>query len=284
MSNIIDGKKVANQLAEQLKIKVAELKQDGITPGLAVILVGDDPASQIYVRNKQKRAENLGINFELVKFPETVVQKTLIQKINELNLDPNVDGILVQLPLPKNLDEQEVINTIDPKKDVDGFSPVNFGHLWQNDAKILPATAAGIMKLLNEYQVELTGKDVLIINRSNIVGRPLAALLLNADATVTIAHSKTIDLKQKMRQADIIISAVGQSDFVTGGDLKTGAIVIDVGMNRDQNNKLVGDVDFDSAAEQASLITPVPGGVGPMTIISLMDQVVKIASERLKRG
>lgn len=284
MSKIIDGKLVADQKAKSLEKKVKKLKQSGVIPGLAVILVGDNQASQVYVRNKKKRAESLGINFELIELPENTTNEIILSEINRLNLDDDIDGILVQLPLPKQIDEELIINAIDPKKDVDGFSPVNFGKLWQNDAQILPATAAGIMSLLDYYKIDIAGKDVLIINRSNIVGRPLAALMLNNDATVTIAHSKTTEITAKIKKADIVISAVGQAGFLKSGMLKPSATLIDVGMNRDENNKLVGDADFNDLIDEVEYLTPVPGGVGPMTIISLMEQVIQIAAKRVKVG
>ena len=282
-NKLISGKKIANELAEDLKDAVADLKNQGVTPGLTVILVGENPASKVYVRNKKRRAEDLGINFDLIKYDADVTQAELVQKIEELNADVNVDGILVQLPLPKTIDEETIVNLVASEKDVDGFNPVNFGHLWQNDATVIPSTAGGIMTLLDKSGVKLTGKHVVIINRSNIVGRPLGALMLNADATVTFVHSKTKDIKELTKQADILVSGVGIADFVTSDMVKPGAIVIDVGMNRNDEGKLVGDVAFDDVLPEVSLITPVPGGVGPMTIITLMEQVIVIAQKRLKK-
>lgn len=282
-NKLISGKKIANELAEDLKDAVADLKNQGVTPGLTVILVGENPASKVYVRNKKRRAEDLGINFDLIKYDADVTQAELVQKIEELNADVNVDGILVQLPLPKTIDEETIVNLVAAEKDVDGFNPVNFGHLWQNDATVIPSTAGGIMTLLDKSGVKLTGKHVVIINRSNIVGRPLGALMLNADATVTFVHSKTKDIKELTKQADILVSGVGIADFVTSDMVKPGAIVIDVGMNRNDEGKLVGDVAFDDVLPEVSLITPVPGGVGPMTIITLMEQVIVIAQKRLKK-
>lgn len=280
MNNLIDGKAIANELAVSLRQSVAELKRSGVQPKLAVILVGDNSASAIYVRNKGRRAEELGISFRLIHLPATVNEAELLQNIEQLNHDSGVDGILVQLPLPAAINEETVINAIAPEKDVDGFSPVNFGHLWQNNPAIIPSTAGGIMTLLKAKNIDLTGQNVVIINRSNIVGRPLAALMLQQDATVTIAHSKTKNLPELTRTADILVSATGRAAFVTKDMVHPGAIVIDVGMNRDEAGKLVGDVDFAAVSKKAGLITPVPGGVGPMTVITLMQQVVEIAKKR----
>lgn len=280
MNNLIDGKAIANELAVSLRQSVAELKRSGVQPKLAVILVGDNSASAIYVRNKGRRAEELGISFRLIHLPATVNEAELLRNIEQLNQDSGVDGILVQLPLPAAINEETVINAIAPEKDVDGFSPVNFGHLWQNNPAIIPSTAGGIMTLLKAKNIDLTGQNVVIINRSNIVGRPLAALMLQQDATVTIAHSKTKNLPELTRTADILVSATGRAAFVTKDMVHPGAIVIDVGMNRDAAGKLVGDVDFAAVSKKAGLITPVPGGVGPMTVITLMQQVVEIAKKR----
>ncbi|APT17938.1 bifunctional 5,10-methylene-tetrahydrofolate dehydrogenase 5,10-methylene-tetrahydrofolate cyclohydrolase [Amylolactobacillus amylotrophicus DSM 20534] len=280
MNNLIDGKAIANELAVSLRQSVAELKRSGVQPKLAVILVGDNSASAIYVRNKGRRAEELGISFRLIHLPATVNEAELLRNIEQLNQDSGVDGILVQLPLPAAINEETVINAIAPEKDVDGFSPVNFGHLWQNNPAIIPSTAGGIMTLLKAKNIDLTGQNVVIINRSNIVGRPLAALMLQQDATVTIAHSKTKNLPELTRTADILVSATGRAAFVTKDMVHPGAIVIDVGMNRDEAGKLVGDVDFAAVSKKAGLITPVPGGVGPMTVITLMQQVVEIAKKR----
>lgn len=280
MDTIIDGKKISGELALELTDEVAELKAAGITPKLAVILVGDNGASAIYVRNKGRRAANIGIDFELVHLEDSVSEDELVRRIEELNQDQTVDGILVQLPLPKAINEETIIETIAPEKDVDGFSPINFGHLWQNNPTIIPSTAGGIMTLLAKKKVDLTGKNVVIINRSNIVGRPLAALMLRKNATVTLAHSKTENLKALASSADILVSATGRANFITADMVKSGAIVIDVGMNRDESGKLVGDVDFPAVSQKVGMITPVPGGVGPMTVITLMQQVVAIAKKR----
>lgn len=284
MTKIIDGKQIAADLSVELKQEVAQLKAQNVVPGLAVILVGDDPASKVYVRNKKRRAEELGINFRLIELPVDILEAELLTEIEKLNQDETIDGMLVQLPLPAQIDEDKVVNAVSPAKDVDGFAPINFGHLWQDDPTIIPSTAGGIMTLLDKSEILVAGKDVLIINRSKIVGRPLAALLLNADATVTLAHSHTKNLAEKIKNADIIVSAVGQANFITGEMVKPTAVVIDVGMNRDEQQKLVGDVDFDSVADKVAAITPVPGGVGPMTIITLMQQLIEIAKKRVVHG
>lgn len=279
-SKIISGKEIANKIAINLEVEITNLKNKGIIPGLAVILVGDNEASKIYVRNKQTRAEALGISFTLIKLSEDISEQQLLTEIKKLNENSKIDGILVQLPLPHQIDENKVINAISPAKDVDGFSPINFGRLWQNMPSIIPSTAGGIMTMLHQSGVNLEGQRVVIINRSNIVGRPLAALMLNESATVTIAHSKTKNLTELTKGADILVSAVGKANFIQPQMVKNDAIVIDVGMNRDVNHKLVGDVDFEAVAQKVRLITPVPGGVGPMTIITLMEQVVEIAKKR----
>lgn len=276
----LDGKKVASALDEKMSARVEAVKEKGVTPGIAVILVGDNSASAVYVRNKQRRAEKLGMNSELIHFDADVTEKELLDKIEELNNDPEIDGFLVQLPLPKGIDEDRVINAIDSKKDVDGFAPDNVGHLWIGEPHTKPATAAGILMMLDYYDVDLDGKNVVIIGRSNIVGKPVAAMMLAKNATVTIAHSHTKNLKQLAKTADILVVAIGQAKFVNKDYVKDGAVVIDVGMDRDENGKLCGDVDFDDVADQVEMITPVPGGVGPMTITALMDQVIELAEER----
>ncbi|MGX4645190.1 bifunctional 5,10-methylenetetrahydrofolate dehydrogenase/5,10-methenyltetrahydrofolate cyclohydrolase [Holzapfeliella sp. JNUCC 80] len=281
MFKLISGKAIAQKRQEDLRLEVESLKQKGVTPSLRVILVGHSGPSEIYVRNKKRRAEELGLDFELIRFDETVTEKELIAFIQSLNEDKAVDAMLVQLPLPKHIDEEKVVQTVSPYKDVDGFSPINFGYLWQNNPNVIPSTAGGIMTLLEESNISTASKHVVIVGRSNIVGRPLGALMLNADATVTMAHSKTKDLKSITRQADILISAVGKAHFITADMVKKGATVIDVGMNRDENDKLVGDVEFDEVAEVASAMTPVPGGVGPMTILTLMEQTIEIAKKRV---
>lgn len=281
MATRLDGKVVSKRILSELQRTVTGLAQQGVTPTLAVILVGSDPASQVYVRNKQRRAEEIGVRPLMFKLPEETSQKTLLAKVAELNQDPDVDGILVQLPLPKQLDERVVINAIDPDKDVDGFSPVSVGRLWTNEPTVVASTPYGIMALLDAYQIDVTGKRVVIVGRSNIVGRPLAGLMVNHDATVTIAHSKTRDLKALTREADILVVAIGVPHFIGADAVKPGATVIDVGISRGADGKLHGDVDADAVEPVAGALTPVPGGVGPMTIASLMAQTVELAKRRL---
>ncbi|KRL68376.1 bifunctional methylenetetrahydrofolate dehydrogenase/methenyltetrahydrofolate cyclohydrolase [Companilactobacillus versmoldensis] len=277
---LLDGKKVASAQDEKMAQRVAAVKEKGVTPGIAVILVGDNSASAVYVRNKQRRAEKLGMNSQLIHFEAGVTEKELLDKIAELNNDPQVDGFLVQLPLPDTIDEDRVINAIDSSKDVDGFAPDNVGHLWIGEPHTKPATAAGILTMLDYYDVDLDGKNVVIIGRSNIVGKPVAAMMLAKNATVTIAHSHTKNLKELTKTADVLVVAIGKAKFVTKDYIKDGAVVIDVGMDRDENGKLCGDVDFDDVKDTASMITPVPGGVGPMTITALMEQVIELAEDR----
>lgn len=276
----LDGKKVAAALDEKMTQRVSELKKKGVTPGIAVVLVGDNSASAVYVRNKQRRAEKLGMKSELIHLNEDVSETELLTKITELNNDPTIDGFLVQLPLPTHIDEDRIINSIDSKKDVDGFTPDNVGHLWIGDPQTKPATAAGILMMLDYYDVDLDGKNVVIIGRSNIVGKPVAAMMLAKNATVTITHSHTKNLKELAKTADILVVAIGRAKFVNKDYVKDGAVVIDVGMDRDENGKLCGDVDFDDVKDLAAMMTPVPGGVGPMTITALMDQVIEIAEKR----
>lgn len=277
---LLDGKKVASAQDEKMAQRVAAVKEKGVTPGIAVILVGDNSASAVYVHNKQRRAEKLGMNSQLIHFEAGVTEKELLDKIAELNNDPQVDGFLVQLPLPDTIDEDRVINAIDSSKDVDGFAPDNVGHLWIGEPHTKPATAAGILTMLDYYDVDLDGKNVVIIGRSNIVGKPVAAMMLAKNATVTIAHSHTKNLKELTKTADVLVVAIGKAKFVTKDYIKDGAVVIDVGMDRDENGKLCGDVDFDDVKDTASMITPVPGGVGPMTITALMEQVIELAEDR----
>lgn len=273
MAKIIDGKALAAKKQAALQEKVERLKaESGLVPGLVVILVGDDPASQVYVRNKERFAKKVGFLSETVRLSESISEEELIQVIEKYNKDERFHGILVQLPLPKHINDKRVILAIDPKKDVDGFHPMNTGHLWSGRPVMVPCTPAGIMELLREYEVALEGKTAVIIGRSNIVGKPMAQLLLEKNATVTLAHSRTRDLAKVTKQADILIVAIGQGHFVTADFVKEGAVVIDVGMNRDVDGRLIGDVDFEEVEPIASLITPVPGGVGPMTITMLMEQ------------
>ncbi|WP_334332982.1 MULTISPECIES: bifunctional 5,10-methylenetetrahydrofolate dehydrogenase/5,10-methenyltetrahydrofolate cyclohydrolase [unclassified Companilactobacillus] len=277
---LLEGKKVAQALDETMTKRVQLLKQKGITPGLAVILVGDNSASAVYVRNKKRRAEKLGIDFQLIHFDATVSEKELLAKIDELNHDQTIDGFIVQLPVPDHIDEDKVIEAISPKKDVDGFTPISVGNLWIGTPLTKPATASGILMMLDYYNVNLDGKNVVIVGRSNIVGKPTAALMLDRNATVTITHSHTKHLKEITKKADVLVVAIGQSKFITKEYVKDQAIVIDVGMDRDENGKLCGDVDFDDVKEKVSMITPVPGGVGPMTITALVDQVIELAEGR----
>ncbi|HER6566821.1 TPA: bifunctional methylenetetrahydrofolate dehydrogenase/methenyltetrahydrofolate cyclohydrolase [Streptococcus pyogenes] len=278
MTELIDGKALAQKMQQELAAKVNNLKQKkGIVPGLAVILVGDDPASQVYVRNKERAALTVGFKSETVRLSEFICQEQLIAVIERYNADNTIHGILVQLPLPNHINDKKIILAIDPKKDVDGFHPMNTGHLWSGRPLMVPCTPSGIMELLREYNVNLEGKHAVIIGRSNIVGKPMAQLLLDKNATVTLTHSRTRQLEEVCRCADVLIVAIGQGHFITKQYIKDGAIVIDVGMNRDDNGKLIGDVAFDEVAEVAAKITPVPGGVGPMTIAMLLEQTYQSA-------
>lgn len=279
---IIDGKALAAKMQAQLAEKTARLKEEtGLVPGLVVILVGEDSASQVYVRNKERSALAAGFQSQVVRLPETTTEEELLTLIEEYNQDDAWHGILVQLPLPKHIDEEKVLFAISPNKDVDGFHPTNMGKFWSGHPVMIPSTPAGIMEMFKEYDIDLTGKNAVVIGRSNIVGKPMAQLLMDANATVTIAHSRTKDLVAVARQADILVVAIGRAKFVTKDFVKEGAVVIDVGMNRDENGKLCGDVDFDSVAEVASYLTPVPGGVGPMTITMLMEQTFEAAKRSL---
>lgn len=275
---LIDGKALAAKMQGKLAEKTAQLKKEkGIVPGLVVILVGEDPASQVYVRNKERSALAAGFKSQVVRLAESTTEEQLLDLIETYNQDADWHGILVQLPLPDHIDEEKVLFSISPEKDVDGFHPTNMGKLWSGHAVMVPSTPAGIMEMFKEYQVDLTGKNAVVIGRSNIVGKPMAQLLMDAHATVTIAHSRTKNLAELARQADILVVAIGRGHFVTKDFVKEGAVVIDVGMNRDENGKLIGDVKFDEVAPVASLITPVPGGVGPMTITMLMEQTYEAA-------
>ncbi|WP_105106678.1 bifunctional methylenetetrahydrofolate dehydrogenase/methenyltetrahydrofolate cyclohydrolase [Streptococcus suis] len=270
---VIDGKALAVKMQTALAEKTAQLKAEkGLVPGLVVILVGEDPASQVYVRNKERSALAAGFKSEVVRVPDTISEAELLELIEGYNQDDAWHGILVQLPLPAHISEEKVLLAIDPNKDVDGFHPTNMGKFWSGHPVMIPSTPAGIMEMFKEYQIDLEGKSALVIGRSNIVGKPMAQLLLDANATVTIAHSRTKNLPELARQADILVVAIGRGHFVTKEFVKPGAVVIDVGMNRDENGKLIGDVKYDEVAEVASHITPVPGGVGPMTITMLMEQ------------
>ncbi|HEL2218577.1 TPA: bifunctional methylenetetrahydrofolate dehydrogenase/methenyltetrahydrofolate cyclohydrolase [Streptococcus suis] len=270
---VIDGKALGVKLQAALAEKTARLKEEkGLVPGLVVILVGENPASQVYVRNKERSALAAGFKSEVVRVPDTISESDLLDLIERYNQDDEWHGILVQLPLPAHISEEKVLLAIDPDKDVDGFHPTNMGKFWSGHPVMIPSTPAGIMEMFKEYQIELEGKSALVIGRSNIVGKPMAQLLLDANATVTIAHSRTKNLPELARQADILVVAIGRGHFVTKEFVKPGAVVIDVGMNRDENGKLIGDVKHDEVSEVASYITPVPGGVGPMTITMLMEQ------------
>lgn len=278
--HLLNGKELAQKLQQEMTQEVTELKEKGLQPGLAVILVGEDPASQVYVRNKERAANNIGMYSVVYRLPETTSEADLIAKIEELNQDDKVHGILVQLPLPKHINEDLVLDTIDPAKDVDGFHPMNLGNLFAGKPTMIPCTPAGIMELIKLSGLDLAGKNAVIIGRSNIVGKPMAHLLLQANATVTICHSKTKDLPKVAKQADVLVVAIGRANFVTADFVKEGAVVIDVGINRDENNKLTGDVKFDEVAPLTSYITPVPGGVGPMTITMLMRQTIDAAKRK----
>ena len=280
MSQIIDGKELAKHIREELKEEVKELKNAEIYPKLAVIMVGDDPASKVYVRNKSRACEDVGIEYEEYLLPAKTTREELLELIEKLNNDERVHGILVQSPLPEGLDANEAFRTILPKKDVDGFHPVNVGKLSLNQDCFVSCTPYGIIKMLEAYNVPIEGANAVIIGRSNIVGKPLAQCLLNKNATVTICHSKTKNLKEITKKADILIAAIGKPKFVTEDMVKEDATVIDVGINRNEEGKLVGDTDFENIKEKASYITPVPGGVGPMTIAMLMYNVVKAAKQQ----
>ncbi len=282
MAMRIDGKAVSAKVKEEVAAEVEVLKKQGVCPGLAVVIVGDDPASRIYVNNKKKACQATGIYSEEYALPATTTQEELLALVETLNEKKDIHGILVQSPLPKGLDEGAVVEAIDPKKDVDAFHAYNVGKIMIGDYHFLPCTPAGIMELLKAYQIEVEGKRCVVIGRSNIVGKPMAMLLLHQNGTVTVCHSRTKNLPEVTGQADILVSAVGKAHFVTADMVKPGAVVIDVGMNRDENNKLCGDVDFDAVEPVASYITPVPGGVGPMTIAMLLKNTVTAA--KLQNG
>jgi methylenetetrahydrofolate dehydrogenase (NADP+)/methenyltetrahydrofolate cyclohydrolase len=284
-ATIIDGKKVSQEVREELKPRVQNLIKQGLKPGLAVVLVGDDPASQVYVRNKEKACEKLGIYSLKHQMPASTNQTDLLQIVDQLNNDPAIHGILVQLPLPKHLNEKTILYHINPLKDVDGFHPYNLGRLMIGDPIFLPCTPWGVQELLSRYQIDVAGKNVVIVGRSNIVGKPLAMMLVQkakaANATVTICHTGTNNLAQHTLMADVLIAAAGSPKMITGDMVREGAVVIDVGVNK-VDDHLVGDVDFESVVNQASFITPVPGGVGPMTIAMLMANTVKSAERTLQ--
>lgn len=278
---LIDGIQIGKDIRAEIKERVEKLKEKGCTPGLAVIIVGDDPASHTYVKNKQKSSLEVGMKSELIKLPETVTEEALLNEITKLNEDESIHGILVQLPLPDHIDEDRVILTIDPSKDVDGFHPENVGKLMIGQQTFLSCTPYGIIKLLERTNTPIEGQHAVIIGRSNIVGKPMGQLLLQRNATVTYCHSRTKDLKAHTKRADILIVAIGMAKFVDASYVKEGAVIIDVGMNRDENGQLCGDVDFDSVKELSSAITPVPGGVGPMTITMLLQNTLQSAEEKM---
>ncbi|EMW5402890.1 bifunctional methylenetetrahydrofolate dehydrogenase/methenyltetrahydrofolate cyclohydrolase [Enterococcus faecalis] len=280
MSTVINGRELADQMQAEIQKDVEKMTQQGIQPGLVVLLVGENPASQTYVRNKERAAAKIGILSKVEKLPETISEEELLAEINKYNQDSRFHGILVQLPLPKHIDEEKILLAIDPKKDVDGFHPMNLGRLFVGKPEMIPCTPYGIMKMFEAYDIDLTGKRAVVIGRSNIVGKPMAQLLLMKNATVTIAHSKTEHLAEVAKEADILVVAIGRGHFVTKEFVKPGAVVIDVGMNRNQEGKLIGDVAFDEVSEIASYITPVPKGVGPMTITMLMYQTVEAAKKQ----
>lgn len=275
MAQIIDGKKISQDIKDELKEKVTALKDTGTEVALAVIQVGNDPASSVYVRNKKKAGEYIGIRSLSYELPEETTEDALIELIEKLNKDETVNGILVQLPVPKHIDPDKIIRTISPEKDVDGFHPQNVGKLVIGEEGFVSCTPAGVIQLLKRSGIEISGKNCVVVGRSNIVGKPMALLMLRENATVTIAHSKTKNLKELCQTADILIVAIGKPQFITADYVKEGAVVIDVGIHRDENNKLCGDVRYDEVAEKASAITPVPGGVGPMTIAMLMSNCVE---------
>ncbi|HON63493.1 MAG TPA: bifunctional methylenetetrahydrofolate dehydrogenase/methenyltetrahydrofolate cyclohydrolase FolD [Bacilli bacterium] len=279
---ILDGKSLSKQIKTELKAKVADLVvKSGIKPGLAIVEVGSDPASEIYVRNKIKSANFVGIEARLIKKDESITQEELLKLIAELNADVSVHGIIVQLPLPKHLDERAVIDRIDPDKDIDGFGVLNKGKLFSGMKCFQPATPLGVMKLLDAYNIPLKGKEAVVVGRSNIVGKPMGMMLLLRDATVTIAHRYTVDLKKITKEADILVVAVGKKNLITADMIKPGAVVVDVGINR-EGDKIYGDVDFDNVSQVASHITPVPGGVGPLTIAALLANTVEAYENKIQ--
>jgi methylenetetrahydrofolate dehydrogenase (NADP+) / methenyltetrahydrofolate cyclohydrolase len=281
-AQIINGKEIVSSLREEIKAEAYQLTAQGRQPGLAVVIVGEDPASQIYVNSKAKACEQTGIYSEVHRLPEKTTQKELISKIHKLNQDNRIHGILVQSPLPKHINEDEVVDELDPAKDVDCFHPVNVGNLMIGKPSMLPCTPGGIIEILKKINVSISGKHAVVVGRSNIVGKPMAMLLLREHATVTICHSRTPNMEEITRQADILVVAVGKANLITAAHVKPGAVVIDVGMNRPPEGKLTGDVDFESVKEVAGAITPVPGTVGPMTITTLLRNTVESAKRHMK--
>jgi len=283
MAQIIDGKAVSASVRERIAKETAEFaKKTGVTPGLAVIIVGENPASQVYVRNKHKACQDVGMHSVVIEMPENTTQEQLLEKVDELAKDNAIHGILVQLPLPAHIDEEMVIKAIPPEKDVDAFHPANVGRIMIGNQSFVPCTPAGVMELLDAYDIEIEGKNCVIIGRSNIVGKPQAMLMLQKNATVTICHSRTVNLAEVTSKADILVAAVGRSKFVTADMVKEGAVVIDVGINRGEDGKLCGDVDYDAVFDKVSYITPVPGGVGPMTITMLLKNTLTAAKDSVK--
>lgn len=284
MAKIIDGKVISAEERVRISKECEVLKARGITPGLAVIIVGEDPASTVYVRNKERACIEVGFNSQVIRMPEETTEEELLSQIRRLSVDEQTDGILVQLPLPRHLNEKTVIDAIPPEKDVDAFHLENTGRIMVGEYRFLPCTPAGIMTLLEHENIDVSGKECVVVGRSNIVGKPMAMLLLNASGTVTVCHSRTKDLAQVTKRADILVVAVGKAEFITGDMIKPGAVVIDVGINRCEDGKLRGDVHFESAEAVASAITPVPGGVGPMTITTLLKNTLTAAAERAERS
>jgi len=282
MATIIDGKQLAKKIRENLKLECEELKEQGINPKLAVIMVGDNPASKVYVRNKSRACNEVGIEYQEYLLPENATQKELLELIKKLNQDKEINGILLQSPLPQHLNINEAFKTITYSKDVDGFTPVSVGKLCIGEDTFISCTPYGVIKMFEEYNIDLKGKNVVILGRSNIVGKPLIQCCLQKDATVTVCHSKTKNLSEYTKKADVIIAAIGKAKFLTEDMVKDGVVIIDVGINRQDDGKLVGDVDFENVSKKASYITPVPGGVGPMTIAMLMNNVIKAAKEQQK--
>lgn len=277
MASIIDGKAVASEIRAKIKKDVEQLRSKGIVPGLAAVLVGDNPASQVYVRNKRKACEEAGIYSEEHKLPADLKQDALVKLVNDLNIDKKINGILIQLPLPKHIDSKVILDCVSPDKDVDGFHPYNVGRLTVGEPIFSPCTPHGVIVLLEHYGIKMDGMNAVVVGRSNIVGKPVALMLISRNATVTVCHSRTKDLKERCREADILIVAAGRPRMIRGDMVKEGAVVVDVGINREDNGGLVGDVDFEEASKRAGWITPVPGGVGPMTIAMLLKNTVESA-------
>jgi len=281
---IIDGKKLSQKIKDEIKLEVENMKKDGITPGLAVILVGNDPASQTYVKMKKNSSAEVGIYSVVHEFPETISEKELLSTIDMINENPNIHGLLIQLPLPKHIDTTKILERVSPSKDVDGFHPYNMGRLVEGLDGFVPCTPLGVMEMFKEYKIDLYGKNVCVVGASNIVGKPMWALLVNKMATVDICHIATKNLKDHTKRADIVIVGVGKPNLITADMVKDNVIVIDIGINRLENGRLVGDVDFENVSKKASYITPVPGGVGPMTIAMLLKNTIKAAKKFANKG